>query len=83
MSGHRHATDRTDWILLAGCPRNGEDHPLLGDAPDKEHLTIEAHATNTTKPAQEIIFGENTSCPVCEAELAIAIEERPAASVFS
>lgn len=78
MGNYRHATDRTDWILVAECPRNGEDHPLLGDDPDKEHLTIEAHATNATKPARETIFSEDTSCPVCGTELAIAIEERPA-----
>jgi hypothetical protein len=51
MAGHRHATDRTDWTLVAECPNNGKDHvsPLLDDDPDKEHLSIEACATNAAK----------------------------------
>jgi hypothetical protein len=77
MGSYRHATDRTDWILVAECPNNGMDHPLLGDNPPKEHLTIEAHATNAAKTAQETIFVEDTDCPVCGAKLDVVIEEQP------
>lgn len=52
MGGYRHATDRTDWTLVAECPNNGGDHPLLGDGPDTEHLSIEASAMNAAKTAR-------------------------------
>ena len=77
MSGHRHATDRTDWTLIAECPNNGADHPLLGDDPEKVHLTIEAHATNAANTARETILVEGSDCSVCGAELDVVIEERP------
>ena len=63
MTGHRHATDRKDWTIVAEC------------SDDPEHLAIEASATNTEIRAQDVLPID--TCPGCGADLAIIIDERP------
>lgn len=64
MSDSGHATDRTDWTVIAECPEGGSDH-----------LTLEADATNADiGPRKAIPIKE---CPVCGAELDIIRQESP------
>jgi hypothetical protein len=63
MTGHRHATDRKDWMLVAECSN------------DPDHLVVEASATNTELSARDVLPTE--TCPGCGADLAIITDERP------
>jgi len=67
MTGHRHATDRTDWMFFAECAEYGE-----------EHLRIEAEATAAAPDVQnpEELFPID-ECPGCDAEMAYIKQEKP------
>jgi hypothetical protein len=63
MTGHRHATDRKDWTIIAEC------------SDDPDHVAIEAAATNVDGGAKQWIPIE--TCPGCGADMAIITDERP------
>lgn len=81
MTGFRHATDRTDWTIIAECPYNGHAGPMMAeldlDEPPEDctHIALEADATNADMGPREAIPLDR--CPLCDAELVIISQEKP------
>ena len=81
MTGHRHATDRTDWTYIAECPNNGDCEPIRDelqldeDPEDCEHLTLEAEATNAAHGPEELVPLQQ--CPVCGEKRHFIKQEEP------
>ena len=75
MTGHRHATDKTDWKVIVECPNNGDHVEGETDPDDPVHLALEASATNADPDPEDVIPFDD--CPICGAPLDTITSEKP------
>lgn len=78
----RHATDRTDWTLLAKCPNNGEHVEGETDPEDPIHIAIEASAEHSLLSPLEAVPVEEMECGICDAKLDIMVQEEPSEVLY-
>ena len=70
MSGHRHATDRVDGVIIAECPNK--------EYPDDDHLTaIVEYEDAVDNDLLETFKSAWDTCGKCGAELDVVSQEEP------
>lgn len=65
MSGHKHATDRTDWVIVAECV-NSDDH-----------LSATLEATAAEPPVEDFQAILPAQCRECGAPISFVSQSEP------